>query len=268
MALIPLRRAGALCLALAGLLLPGLAQAAVPALTLVHSFSFSRDAHSAQGAVATLSGDVQVRDGVLAVQGDKAFAEYAGLIPSAENGADTWWTVSLWARQTPGTGTTTEAVMVGQGVVSGYLPEFALSLRPVQGGGREVVGLNQSGWGGGRSAPVAHADQWHHYTVAMAENNVLLWVDGQYLGHGGAGWNYSTPYFHGNLRLGRQVSGFGGQFNGELDDVRIYSGRIDDATVRAQFLAGPSVSAVPEPAPALMALAGGALLWARRRRGA
>lgn len=258
-----LRRAGAVCLAVAGLLPLEAAQAAVPPFTLVHAFDFSRDADSAQGARATLSGDVQVRDGVLAVRGDQAFAEYAGLIPSAENGADTWWSVSLWARQTPGTGTAAEAVMVGQGVVSGYLPEFALALRPTPGGGHEVAGTNQSGWGGGRSAPVADPAQWHHYTVAMAENTVLLWVDGQYIGHGGAGWNYSTPYFHGNLRLGRQVASFGGQFNGELDDVRIYSGRLDDATVQAQFLAGPSVSAVPEPSSALLALAGAGLLWGR-----
>jgi hypothetical protein len=268
MALSFLRRAGAFCLAATGLLPLTGAQAAVPAFTLVHSFDFSRDAHSTQGAQATLQGDVQVRDGVLALGGEQAYAEYAGLIPSAENGADTWWTVSLWARQTPGTGAAGEAVMVGQGVVSGYLPEFALSLRPTQGGGREVVGINQSGWGGARSAPVADTSVWHHYAVAMAENITLLWLDGQYIGHGAAGWNYSTPYFHGNLRLGRQVSGFGGQFHGELDDVRIYSGRLDDATVQAQFVAGPSVSAVPEPASALMALAGGALLWARRRRSA
>lgn len=263
MALVPLRCAATLCLVAAALLPVTGAQAAVPAFTLVHAFDFSRDADSAQGAHATLSGDAQVRGGVLAVRGDNAFAEYAGLIPSAENGADTWWTVSLWARQTPGTGTAAEAVMVGQGVVSGYLPEFALSLRPTAGGGSEVVGINQSGWAGARSAPVADTGVWHHYAVAMAENVVLLWVDGQYIGHGGAGWNYSTPYFHGNMRLGRQVSSFGGQFNGDLDDVRIYSGRLDDTTVQAQFMAGPSVSAVPEPASALMALAGGALLWGR-----
>lgn len=256
----------AACLAVWPVLGSTAAHAAVPALTLVHEIRFSQGADSAQGATGTLHGQAVVAGGVLSLSGPSAFVDYSALIPSAENGANTWWSVSLWARQAPGTGGSTAAVMVGQGPDFGYLPEFSLELRPAPAGGREVAGLNQSGWGGGISAAVADAGGWHHYAVAMAENVALLWVDGQYIGQGAAGWDYSTPYFHGSTRLGRQVKDFGGQFNGELDDLRIYSGRFDDATVQAQALSGPSVSAVPEPSSALLALLGGAALLTWRRR--
>ncbi|MBP6898437.1 MAG: LamG domain-containing protein [Burkholderiaceae bacterium] len=264
-----LARAGLLAAPLLSLLIASPpAAAAGPAWTLQHEFSFSHDASSPQGAQASLVGGASVVDGVLRLQGSQAFAEYAGLIPSVENGYESWWTVSLWARQTQAV-VDQAAVLVGQGVSAGYLPEFSLHLsRDAQDQAR-IWGINQSGWGGGASAAVAPADGWHHYAVLMAENRVALYVDGQFAASGGAGFDYSTPYFHGAMRFGRQVANNGGQFNGDLDDVRIYAGALDAETIAAQYAAGPSVSAVPEPASLALMLAGAGLLaglGARRHR--
>jgi hypothetical protein len=64
------------------------------------------------------------------------------------------------------------------------------------------------------------------------------------------------------------VANEGGSFTGDLDDIRIYSGQLDAATIAAQYAAGPSP--VPEPATAALMGAGalGLLAWTRRRAAA
>lgn len=218
------------------------AQAVAPPLTLLHAFDFSTDANSSSGAIGSLHGGATVADGMLQLRGAEAWAGYDALIPSAEDAGASWWSVSLWARQTtphPGA----MATMVGQGPAAGFLPEFTLGIAswsdPAQ-----VQAQNQSGWAGAASAGQPGSG-WHHYATTMRENAAFLYVDGVLVASGAAGHDYNTPYYHGSLRLGRQVAGFGEQFTGDLDDVRIYAGRLDDATVAAQFAGGPSP--VPEP---------------------
>lgn len=219
------------------------AQATLPPLTLLHAFNFSADANSSSGAIGTLlGGGAAVADGMLQLRGAEARAGYNALIPSAEDAGASWWSVSLWARQTtphPGA----MATMVGQGPAAGYRPEFTLGIAGWSAPAM-VQAQNQSGWAGAASA-TQPGSGWHHCATTMRENAVFLYVDGVLAASGAAGHDYSTPYFHGSLRLGRQVAGFGEQFTGDLDDVRIYAGRLDDATVTAQFAGGPSP--VPEP---------------------
>ena len=241
------------------------AQAVEPPLTLRHAFNFTADANSSSGAIGSLHGGASVAQGVLQLRGAEAWAGYAALIPTAEDGGASWWSVSLWARQTtphPGA----MATMVGQGPAAGYLPEFTLGIAAWN-NPAVVQAQNQSGWAGAASA-TQPGSAWHHYATTMRENAVFLYVDGVLAASGAAGHDYSTPYLHGSMRLGRQVAGFGEQFTGDLDDVRIYAGRFDDATVAAQFAAGPSP--VPEPGALglwALGLAGlGALRRLRQRR--
>lgn len=250
---------------LLGLVLAAPAQATPaigPPLTLLHAFNFSNDANSSAGAIGSLHGGASVAQGMLQLRGAEAWAGYAALIPTAENAGASWWSVSLWARQTtphPGA----MATLVGQGPAAGYLPEFTLGIAAWS-TPAVVQALNQSGWAGGAST-TQPGSGWHHYATAMRENAVFLYVDGVLAASGAAGHDYSTPYFHGSLRLGRQVADFGDQFTGDLDDVRIYAGQFDDATVAAQFAAGPSP--VPEPgAWALWALGLAGLAGVLRRR--
>lgn len=241
------------------------ARAVVPPFTLLHAFDFSADANSSGGALGSLHGGATVTGGMLQLRGAEAWAGYAALIPSAEDAGASWWSVSLWARQTS-PHPDAMATMVGQGPAAGYLPEFTLGIAGWN-DPANVQAQNQSGWAGAVSANLPGIG-WHHYATTMRENAVFLYVDGVLAASGNAGHDYSTPYFHGNLRLGRQVAGFGEQFTGDLDDVRIYAGRLDDASIAAQFAAGPSP--VPEPGALglwALGLAGlGAVLRPRQRR--
>lgn len=239
--------------------------AAAQAWHLDHEFSFSSGATSAQGAAPVLVGGATVAGGMLQLRGSNAYATFASaLIPSAEAGNTVWWSVSLWAREmaSPALGS---AVLVGQGPATGYLPEFSPALRR-ESNGLQAAGENQSGWAGAASATVGGvtAGAWHHYATVMRENVVYLYVDGQESGVGYAGHDYSTPYFHGSTRFGQQVAGYGAQFNGDLDDIRIYSGRLDAASIATQFAAGPS--AVPELSSVAGLLPGLATLGALRAR--
>lgn len=251
-------------LACAALTVPALA--AAQDWTLLHSFDFSQGLSSAQGAVPSVVGQAVAQGGMLQLRGDASWLEFGpALLPTAENGFATWWSVSLWAREVQPRPNST-AVFVGQGVSQGFAPEFMLGLqRGSAGDTPAVAGINQSGWGGGASSPVAAPEQWHHYAVAMRENGVLLYVDGQFAAASGPVFDYSTPYYRGSTRFGRQVANEGGSFTGDLDDIRIYSGQLDAATIAAQYAAGPSP--VPEPASAALMGAGalGLLAWAGRR---
>jgi hypothetical protein len=268
---LPVRRQRCLpwpqALACAALALPALACA--QDWTLLHSFDFSRGLSSTQGAVPSVVGHAVAEGGVLQLRGDASWLEFGpALIPTAENGFATWWSVSLWAREVQPRPNST-AVFVGQGVSQGFVPEFTLGLqRGSAGDTPAVAGINQSGWGGGISSPVATPEQWHHYAVAMRENGVLLYVDGQFAAASGPVFDYATPYYRGSTRFGRQVANEGGSFTGDLDDIRIYSGQLDAATIAAQYAAGPSP--VPEPATAALMGAGalGLLAWTRRRAAA
>ena len=256
---------------LAALALPALAAFTVQAqtVTLVHQFDFTTDAASRVGglttATGTLSGGASISGGSLHLTGD-AWVDLAPVVPVAGDYNASTWTVSIWARSLMPAGQTGE--LLSQGAYTGYLPDFDLGLSTNADGSAGAFARNRSGWGGGASGSVADAGGWNLYTTVMSHFGAVLYVNGVFQGSGGNSM-YPCCYTSQTARIGRAVANFGGQFAGEIDDVRIYTGSLSQSAIMAQYAAGPSaVSAVPEPEPApmLMLGLGGLALWLQRRR--
>lgn len=254
---------------LAALALPALATFSVQAqaVTLVHQFDFTTDAISRVGSVTTatgtLSGGASVSGGTLHLSGD-AWVDLPPVVPVAGDYNASTWTVSVWARSAMPAGQTGE--FLSQGAYTGYLPDFDLGVVTRADGSGGAFANNRSGWGGGASGNVADAGGWNLYTAVMSHFSATLYVNGVYQSGGGNGM-YPCCYTSQTARIGRAVANFGGQFAGEIDDLRIYSGTLTPDAILAQYAAGPSAaSAVPEPTPALMLGLGGLALWLQRRR--
>ena len=99
-------------------------------------------------------------------------------------------------------------------------------------------------------------DVWHHLVANLGQDAVEVYVDGALVdsipGEGPLVQNDSNLYFGRHRTLGRY-------FNGLLDEIRMYDGRLSQSDVDGL---------VPEPTTmALLTLGGLALLKRRRRAG-
>lgn len=254
--------------AFAALALTGTA-AVAQTTTLLHHFTFTADATSQVGgtttATGTLAGGASISGGALQLTGD-AWVDLAPVVPVAGDYNASTWTVSVWARSTMAAGQS--GTLLSQGAYSGYLPDFSIGVRANADGSGDAFAHNRSGWGGAGSGTVAAVGEWHLYTTVMSHTWASLYLDGVYQGGGGNGM-YPCCFTSQTARIGLAVSNFGGQFAGEIDDLRIYQGTLGADAMRAQFAAGPSaVSAVPEPGQAALLALGGLALWLQRRRSA
>ena len=256
--------------AAAAVLVLAAAPARAQTWTLLHEFKFTTDlASSVNPAVTgTLVGAASLVDGALRVGGASGYAQYAALIPAVSDWNSSRWSVSVWARQRVAQ-TAGDVTIVGQGVESGFSEEYQLGLSSAG----KAVTRNRSGWAGGAFGTNALTPgTWHHYTTVMFDNGAVLYVDGVLQPVGAAGFYYPCCYYGGSMRVGRQVSTTGQQFDGDIDDLRIYRGVFDQASITAQYQAGRTgadgLSVAPEPATLGILGTGVALLVTavRRRR--
>ena len=246
---------------------PAHAATAADAPVLLHAFSFESGVSSSVGAMrsGTLFGDATVTNGVLNLSGSNAYLEFTSpLVPMAQDNGNSAWSISAWVRQTAAL-PNLSATFIGVGGDTSLIPQlsFAISASgtPVLSQGT-AYGVNASGAG------MLAQQTWHHVAMVGTSLNVNLYADGVLVGSGGSSLKYTASSNNvGTTRFGRQVLTYGQQFTGQIDDVKIYSGRLSAGEISAQFAAGPSVSAVPEPAGAPLLLAGLAGLgWVAARR--
>src|SRR6218665_2076280 len=125
---------------------------AASAQTLVHEFSFSSGVQSIVNGTTTATGSLvggaTVANGALKLQGPVAYVNLAPVIPVVGDYNASFWTVSVWARQTASP-IDTFTTLVSQGAVSGYMPDYTLGLTANANGSGGVTALNRSGWSGG-----------------------------------------------------------------------------------------------------------------------
>lgn len=240
MTFITLARAGTLALFLGcG---PGLAHAA----TLLHYYDFNGDLNPgatlvdlAGSANGTLQGGAQTHNGVLSLNGQDAYVQFADMIIPA---AGSYSVAFNLTRNSEQSGSFVEWLSQGQ---SGG-PGFYIGTNP---NGAIRVG---DSWTPGVSPTPAGV--LAHYALVVDGNANLstLYIDGNSIasvtmaiGTGGGG----SP-----TRLGRQFDPADEFFNGSLDELRIYAGALDARTVAT--LAAPQTTKVPEPSSlALLSIA-------------
>jgi hypothetical protein len=190
---------------------------------------------SGAGRTATLTGGAGWTagrvGGALTTNGSTGYASVNGPVLRTDRS----FTVGAWVRLRSGYPTTTPLTAVSQDgtAASG----FVLSFRPsdnkwsfgMAGGDNSATGYNE--------AVAFHtplAGTWTHLTgVYDADTGQLrVYVDGELSGVG----THATPWHAGaGLQIGRSRSGTSltGFWPGEVDDVRVYQGVVDDATIAA-----------------------------------
>jgi hypothetical protein len=146
---------------------------------------------------------------------------------------DRSFTVGAWVRVRSGYPATASLTAVSQDgtAASG----FALQFSPVDSAWSFGIAANDSGTAAYNRAVAFHkpvADTWTHLTgVYDADTGQLrVYVNGELSGAGThtTAWHAASGLQIGRSRSGTSLTGF---WHGEIDDVRVYQGVVDDATI-------------------------------------
>ena len=211
------------------------------AATLIHYYPFTVDASDQAGTDhGTLQGGASVSGGVLNLDGTNDHVTFAAhLIPGA--GSFSVWMSSKVGFAGP-VGGIMEMISQGGSGSAFYLGPAGTTTR---------VGDNWTS----AYTPFPSDGLWHNYAVTVdAVNDITrLYIDGSQvsfinieIGHGAGG----THTF-----LGKQYSTHGEYWNGQIDNVRIYTGELTPGEITALNGGGSEV-----PEPWTMALTGAGLI--------
>jgi probable HAF family extracellular repeat protein len=190
-----------------------------PGATLIHYYDFASGVTDLAGtANATLINGATVSGGRLTLNGTNQYAQFSSkIVPTAGS-----YSVALFARHR--TAQTGYVEWISQGLTGG--PGFYLGHDPSRN-----IRVTDSWTGTG--VPAAGADGiFHHYAMVVntQTNTTKLFVDGVLKAtHAAIGTTTSGD----NTRLGAQFQTFGEYHNGDLDEVRVYTGALTDAQVAA-----------------------------------
>jgi hypothetical protein len=247
------------------------------AATVVHRYSFDANANDSIGSAnATLIGGANVSNGQLVLPGGAPRTNYASLPLSVgtEINGFTALTIEIWFTQNVPQNWS-KAFYFGNN--AGGFADDGLELCPQKGDGSgtakveflnnrvaDAFGANSSG----DPSPIYDTGNKHYVAAVFDTANDLLsfYSDGVLAG--------TKPIFSGELSdlnltglfIGAAVGWGDPDFNGAVDEFRVWNGALSDTQVAAQAVAGPNV-VVPEPSGcALLASAFGLFGLRRRRR--
>lgn len=211
--------------------------------TLIHQYGFAADASdSVGGAHGTLNGGAAVTSGYLSLDGNDDYVQFASyLVPTSGS-----YSVALFAQNLGSVNRFTE--LISQGSSGG--PGFYIGTEPGTG-----IRVSDSWLSTGEVYPAG--TDWHHFAVVV--NSVAgtsdLYINGVL--EASLGFAIATTGSGTATRLGNQFGGFSEYFQGNIDDVRIYTGALSAREVN------DLASGVPEPGT-IGLLAGGLLFgWVR-----
>jgi hypothetical protein len=158
---------------------------------------------------------------------------------------------------------------------TGYFGKGFIFFSPDNGQGTPIAQISVDSWGGptdtealfGRTALPPGVEQHIVFRHAPDQSSTLGTGDRLYINGvevGGANYHDTSAMHYVNYWLGRSQFSQDPNYNGTINEFRIYDHGLTPEEVRADYASGPN--AVPEPtAPALAVIAAATLL--RRRRG-
>jgi hypothetical protein len=207
---------------------PAVFAASTPTVQLLHHFPFTSGlADVAGSASGSLLSGASVSGGILTLDGEGAYAQFtSALVPSGS------WTISMFVRnRTP---LDAQAVYLGQG--SAGAP--ALSVGHAASGSFTYLDTQATGVLG-----PATDGLFRHIVIVADSLNDFITV-----------YRNGTPWITGNAytsipaggtmtRLGRGVAGSEEYFDGDIDELRIYSGALEPSEITALYTAGATAPA-------------------------
>ncbi len=202
------------------------ATATIPAATLIHHYPMNGDVSDAVGGVdGQLFGGAAVVDGALSLDGETGFAELPQrIVPTSGS-----YSVSLFVRNRTAIDFWAEYLSqgaLGNAFFIGHAPE-----------GQIRVG---DAWllTGFATPPIDGL--YHHFvvTVDAVANQTRLYVDG--VQRASTNIAVTSSPSGGNTRFGRQHTTNLEYLDGEIDEVRVYTGALTAAEVAGLWTTGPS----------------------------
>jgi glucose/arabinose dehydrogenase len=235
----------------------------LPGPTLLHRWSFNGNANdSVGGANATLNGTASVANNQLQLPGGGPFANFAYVNIGPTLSTNASLTVEEW--MTINTLTTwSKTWMFGYNDPGGEPTLSYINFTPKTGPGPPKVDFDTGNTGelntlgGADPTPLVTGHEYHVVVTYDALNNLMsMYLDGAVADSASMGGYNITQLGFNTARFGCGYFYGDPDFNGSINELRIYSGSLSASDVANNFAAGPNVLVPPGTfAPKLSSIA-------------
>jgi glucose/arabinose dehydrogenase len=224
----------------------------LPGPTLLHRWSFNGDANdSVGGANATLVGAATIANGQLQLPGGGPFGNYASVNIGPTLNTNASLTVEEWV--TINTLTTwSKTWMFGYDDPTGEPTLSYINFTPQTGPGPPKLDFDTglagelNTLGGTDPAPLVIGHQYHVVATYNALSNVMsMYLDGMLADSASMGGYNITQLGFNTARFGCGYHFSDPDFNGSINELRIYSGSLTANDVANNFAAGPDAIIPP-----------------------